>query len=205
MPGTPRLCLCACVRVWPRQAVYQPYERYQRGDGHTVLLPDAIVNSFEGGALFTAPGTYYSKPTLYAWAGGGGGGGGSEAAGGRARARTLALALDSVVPSSAFANVTAANDTDYIKHVRLRSPSLSTFWGQCSSHRGTTQQTPNGCPFLMPSWIRRAGYAPISDGPSARVCVRRIERDRPDRHAHVVAVPHVTVVGPAIVFSVLAT
>ena len=34
------------------------------------------------------------------------------------------------VPPSAFPNVTSANDTDYIKHVRLRSEKLSAFWGR---------------------------------------------------------------------------
>ena len=92
------------------QGVFQPYETYHRKDGHTLHLPRRAVNAYEGGALFTAPGTLFSGVAMA-----------SVAAG-----KTVRMNVTERVPPAAA----SPSDTDYIKHVTLRSPSLSEFWGK---------------------------------------------------------------------------
>ena len=95
------------------QGLFQPYEKYNRSDGHSLLLPRTIVNSYEGGALFSAPGTMYSKPKMAKLA-----------------QERMVLSLNEIVPKTAFPDISSANDTKYIKHVKIRSPKLSQFWGK---------------------------------------------------------------------------
>jgi hypothetical protein len=86
--------LCNCG-IDPGLGLFQPYERFNRSDGHSVLLPRVVVNSYEGGALFSAPGTIFSKP----------------------QSTHLdpqykgVLVVDQVVPASAFPSISAVNDT----------------------------------------------------------------------------------------------
>jgi hypothetical protein len=96
------------------QALFQPYDRFNRSDGHSLLLPRTVVNSYEGGALFSAPGTLFSKPQSVQFN----------------AVQHIELAVDQIVPASAFPSVGPANDTKYIKHVKLRSNKLSSFWGR---------------------------------------------------------------------------
>jgi hypothetical protein len=93
------------------QGVFQPYETYHRQDGHTLHLPRRAVNAYEGGALFTAPGTLFSGVAMAKVAPG----------------ATVAISVDRTVPAGP---AVPPPDTDYIKHVKLRSPSLSLFWGK---------------------------------------------------------------------------
>ena len=44
------------------QAVIQPYHLYHLKDAPAVWLPRTEVNRFEGGDIFTSPGTFYSTP-----------------------------------------------------------------------------------------------------------------------------------------------
>ena len=44
------------------QAVIQPYHLYHLKGAPAVWLPRTEVNRFEGGDIFTSPGTFYSKP-----------------------------------------------------------------------------------------------------------------------------------------------
>ena len=92
------------------QGVFQPYETYHRKDGHTLHLPRRAVNAYEGGALFTAPGTLFSGVAMASVAPG----------------KTVRINVTERVPPAAA----SPSDTDYIKHVKLRSPSLSEFWGK---------------------------------------------------------------------------
>jgi len=99
------------------QGVFQPYDRYaQRADGHVLDLPRMAVNEFEGGNLFAAPGTLFSAPRATELPPAGGG-------------AVVALAL-AHEDGPAGPPVGPANDTAYIKHVRLRSELLTEFWGQ---------------------------------------------------------------------------
>eukprot|EP00047_Mylnosiga_fluctuans_P003936 m.231818 g.231818 ORF g.231818 m.231818 type:complete len:584 (-) comp12265_c0_seq1:144-1895(-) len=92
------------------QAIVQPYDRYRRGDGTTVWLPRVVVN--KAGNILRAPGTLSSRPVVQALS----------------NSSTTVLSATMVDPDVPF--VGPANDTDYIKHVSIRSPSLSEFWGR---------------------------------------------------------------------------
>lgn len=88
------------------QALLHEYTTFERADGHTVRLP---MDRGEGQQWNRAPGNRYSTPwkvTLES---------GSE----------LMLKLDRVIPP-----IEPAADTDWIKHVRIRSELLSEFWGR---------------------------------------------------------------------------
>jgi hypothetical protein len=96
------------------QGLFQPYERFNRSDGHSLLLPRTVVNSYEGGALFSCPGTQFSKPQMVKLT----------------STAKVTLHLDQDIPASAFPSISSANDTKYIKHLKMRSDKLSKFWGK---------------------------------------------------------------------------
>jgi hypothetical protein len=91
------------------QAVLQPYELYRRGDGHDVWLPRVVINRV--GGLLAGPGTLFGTPVVVDIIG-----------------ERIDLRVSLVQPDVPF--VGPANDTDYIKHVRMLSPRLSSFWGR---------------------------------------------------------------------------
>ena len=96
------------------QAVFAPYTRYHRKDGHVVDLPSMSANRYEGGNLFGAPGVQYSQPRTQLLA---------------QRAQdAVTLTLSETQPPGP-APVGRQNDTRYIKHVRVQSKTLSEFWG----------------------------------------------------------------------------
>jgi len=89
------------------QAVLNVYETFHRADGRTVkLAPDRG----EGQVWSLAPGNLYSKPR-HARMGAG--------------APAIDVALDQII-----APIEPEADTQYIRHIRIRSALLSKFWGQ---------------------------------------------------------------------------
>ena len=88
------------------QAVLHRYETFHRSDGHTIKLP---MDRGEGQQWNRAPGNLYSAPR---WVDIG-------------PAGTVTLLLDHEIPP-----ITPPQDTKYIRHVRIRSALLSTFWGR---------------------------------------------------------------------------
>ncbi len=90
------------------QAVLNRYEEFSRADGHTVKLPP---DRGEGQQWASKPGNFYSEPTPFT----------VGTPGGRDRVR---ITLGQVVPE-----ISPPEDTEWIKHVRIRSDLLSDFWG----------------------------------------------------------------------------
>ena len=91
------------------QAVLNRYETYHRSDGHTVKLPP---DRGEGQQWNRKPGNFYSPPTPFTVDHGG-------------AATRVDLSLDQVIPE-----IEPPQDTEWIKHVRIRSELLSEFWGR---------------------------------------------------------------------------
>ena len=89
------------------QALLHRYETFRRGDGHTVKMP---MDRGEGQQWNRAPGNLYSTPREITIAPGGG---------------TIAIELDQVIPV-----IPDPPTTTYIRHERIRSELLSTFWGR---------------------------------------------------------------------------
>lgn len=88
------------------QAVVNLYERVDRADGHSIWVP------FNDGMreVFTRrPGNLYSDVVRFEVGAGG----------------TVRIAVDRVVPERE-----PMPETDRVRHVRIRSPSLSEFWGR---------------------------------------------------------------------------
>ena len=95
------------------QAVIQPYKRYKLKDAPPVWLPRTEVNRFEGGDIFTSPGTFYSKPIKVTL--------------GEGSSHTLVVdQQDAPAPEPP----PLPKDTIWIKHVRVTSRLLSEFWGE---------------------------------------------------------------------------
>jgi hypothetical protein len=92
-------------RYWV-QAVLHRYETFNLETGHTVKLP---LPRGAGQNWRREPGNLYSKPAWVEIPGGG----------------TVDLALDQVMPS-----IDPPRDTEYVRHVRIRSERLSRFWGR---------------------------------------------------------------------------
>ncbi len=90
------------------QAVLNRYQTFTRSDGHTVKLPP---DRGEGQQWASKPGNFYSEPTPFT----------VGAAGGRDRVH---LSLSQVIPE-----ITPPEDTEWVKHVSIRSELLSQFWG----------------------------------------------------------------------------
>lgn len=88
------------------QAVLHLYETVHRSDGHTIKVP---IDRGEGQKWNRAPGNLFSRPARM-----------------RVRAGTsLRVVLDQVVGP-----IEPPKDTNYVRHVTVRSQLLSTFWGR---------------------------------------------------------------------------
>jgi hypothetical protein len=90
------------------QAVLNRYEPYQLADGRSLLLPP---DKGEGQSWARKPGNLYSKPIRVSL--------------GRGRTGQTALVLDQEIPA-----IAATKDSEFIRHVRIRSELLSRFWGR---------------------------------------------------------------------------
>lgn len=90
------------------QALFHRYETFRRADGHVVKLP---MDRGEGQQWNRAPGNLYSKPQRLRFDPG--------------TAQTISIKLDQTIPP-----IEPPKDTEYVKHVRLRSKLLSEFWGR---------------------------------------------------------------------------
>ena len=91
------------------QAILNRYETFHRADGHVVKLPP---DKGEGQQWARKPGNLYSPVTEFTVGEGG--------------SHTLSLALTEEIPPVADF---AAQETEWIKYVRIRSDLLSDFWG----------------------------------------------------------------------------
>lgn len=89
------------------QALLNRYERFTRSDGHTVLLPP---DRGEGQQMNAKPGNLYSAPM-------------TVTIGATSR---IALALSEEIGPVADPK---SKETQYVKHVKIRSALLSKFWG----------------------------------------------------------------------------
>lgn len=90
------------------QAVLNRYETYQLADGRTLKLPP---DQGEGQQWWHKPGNLYSKPVRVHID--------------LAHPVQTALALDQEMPA-----ITPPADTEFVRHIRIRSESLSKFWGR---------------------------------------------------------------------------
>lgn len=90
------------------QALLHRYETFARSDGHVVKLP---MDRGEGQQWNSAPGNLYSKPREVEIDPGRGG--------------KLEIVLDSAIPP-----IVPPVDTQYVKHVKMKSELLSKFWGR---------------------------------------------------------------------------
>jgi len=103
------------------QAVLHRYETFRRADGHTVKLP---MDRGEGQHWNRAPGNLYSTPmkmTLDPTA-----------------PRRVEILLDQIIPP-----IEPPEDTEWVKHIRIRSELLSDFWGR-DMHLGAHVLLPAG-------------------------------------------------------------
>src|SRR6185503_6563274 len=92
------------------QALLDRYETFRRADGHVLKLP---TDRGEGRQWNRAPGNLYSKPQKLRV---------DLSKSGR---RAAALVLTEEIPP-----LQPPADTKYVKHIRLQSERLSTFWGR---------------------------------------------------------------------------
>lgn len=90
------------------QALLQKYETFRRADGHVVQLP---MDQGEGRQWNLAPGNLYSQPRKVRFD--------------PAKAGNIRIELDQVIPP-----IEPPKDTEYVKHIRIRSSLLSEFWGR---------------------------------------------------------------------------
>ena len=90
------------------QALLNRYKDFHLANGKVVSLPP---DRGEGQQWSRKPGNFYSEPVQITI--------------GESDSAPLALVLDQTIPK-----IEPPEDTDYIKHVRLRSDLLSEFWGE---------------------------------------------------------------------------
>jgi hypothetical protein len=90
------------------QVVLNRYETFKRGDGSVVSLPP---DQGEGQHWNSKPGNLYSKPVEVEIGGSG--------------PATIAVSLDQKIPP-----IARKADTQYVKHIRIKSELLSKFWGR---------------------------------------------------------------------------
>ena len=90
------------------QVLLHKYETFHRSDGHTVLLP---MDRGEGQQWNRAPGNLVSTPVSVTIS--------------ERRAGPITLAFDRAIPE-----IEEPEDTDYVKHIKIRSKLLSDFWGR---------------------------------------------------------------------------
>ncbi len=89
------------------QALLHKYDTFELANGKTVKLP---MDQGEGQQWAASPGNLYSEPRLIQVT---------------AAAEPIPLVMDQVNPA-----IEPPADTDFIKHVRIRSDLLSEFWGR---------------------------------------------------------------------------
>ncbi|RLD17656.1 MAG: hypothetical protein DRI69_11825 [Bacteroidetes bacterium] len=90
------------------QALFHKYEVFNRGDGHTVVMP---MDRGEGQQWNRVPGNRYSTPEKLSF---------------DSRKKSLKIMhLDNEIPQ-----VVPPEDTKYIKHIKMKSELLSKFWGR---------------------------------------------------------------------------
>jgi len=89
------------------QALLHKYETFKRADGHTVKLP---MDRGEGQQWNRAPGNLLSSPRSVAITSG---------------KQKIAIDFD-----QSIALIEPAKDTEWIKHIKIRSKMLSEFWGR---------------------------------------------------------------------------
>jgi len=90
------------------QAVLHVYETFNLSTGHTVKLP---MDNGEGQHWNTSPGNLYSKPVKVTITENG--------------FENVNLVLDQVIPE-----ITPPEDTEWVKHIKMKSELLSKFWGR---------------------------------------------------------------------------
>jgi hypothetical protein len=88
------------------QAYIVKYETFSRSDGFTVKMP---MDQWEGRQWNRTPGNLYSIPQKIKWDGSSG----------------INLTIDQVIPP-----VEEPEDTEFIKHIKIKSELLSAFWGR---------------------------------------------------------------------------
>ncbi|MFD2202340.1 hypothetical protein [Shivajiella indica] len=88
------------------QAYIVKYETFNRSDGHTVKMP---MDQWEGRQWNRTPGNLFSTPQKISWDGKTG----------------VKLTIDQVNPP-----VNEPEDTEFIKHIKMKSELLSAFWGR---------------------------------------------------------------------------
>jgi len=94
--------------VYYAQAVLNRYKDFHLGNGKVVSLPP---DRGEGQQWNRKPGNFYSRPLRIVIDGSGQG--------------AFELVLDQVIP-----DIKPLEDTEFIKHIRMRSEKLSEFWGE---------------------------------------------------------------------------
>lgn len=90
------------------QVLLHKYETFTRADGHTVRLP---MDRGEGQQWNRAPGNLLSTPV--------------EVTITEKKGKPIALKFDRTIPE-----ITPPEDTEWIKHIKIRSELLSDFWGR---------------------------------------------------------------------------
>lgn len=88
------------------QAFIIKHETFARSDGHTVQMP---MDQGEGRQWNRTPGNMYSLPKKIYWEGD----------------ENISLEIDQIIPG-----IAPAIDTDFIKHIKIKSALLSEFWGR---------------------------------------------------------------------------
>lgn len=90
------------------QALFHKYEVFERGDGHTVIMP---MDRGEGQQWNLAPDNIYSTPQKIHID--------------PSKKATHQIALENVIPA-----ITPPEDSKYVKHIKMKSEMLSKFWGR---------------------------------------------------------------------------
>lgn len=88
------------------QAFIIKYETFNRSDGHTVKL---AMDQGEGRKWGRTPGNLYSEPISFK----------------KEKGASIELTIDQKIPP-----IPEAEDTKYIKHIKMKSEMLSEFWGR---------------------------------------------------------------------------
>ncbi|WP_224483738.1 alpha/beta hydrolase-fold protein [Robertkochia aurantiaca] len=88
------------------QALLHVYETFQLATGHTVKLP---MDNGEGQQWNTSPGNIYNLPVTIDLK----------------KGDQVTITIDRVIPE-----ITPPEDTEWIKHIRIKSEMLSEFWGR---------------------------------------------------------------------------
>ncbi|WP_224489112.1 hypothetical protein [Robertkochia flava] len=92
--------------IYNVQALLHVYETFNLATGHTVQLP---MDNGEGQQWNTSPGNVYNTPVKVEVSDGG----------------LVSLTLNQVIPE-----IVPPQDTQWIKHIKIRSEKLSEFWGR---------------------------------------------------------------------------